>query len=107
MSTKRLLLLVGLVVLLTNVAYFVALRYPGVTKGNFDRVQMGMTASEVEAIFSRDWDIFDLNKPACNVCGRGPDKPRPWCGKSGIAWIEFDDNGRVNSKRWVPYDNSP
>jgi hypothetical protein len=60
---------------------------PGVTKPNFERVEIGMTRAEVSGI------LGEQNSPTCEYA---------WVGETGTAVLDFDDDSRVQSKVWVP-----
>jgi hypothetical protein len=89
MTRKRWLLLgllsLGIVAAVLTVLALLPPR-PGVTKANFDRVEIGMNRAQVEAIFDGPAD---------------PEYPEEWENEAfDIAKIGFDKEGRVKSKDW-------
>jgi hypothetical protein len=60
----------------------------GVTKRNFDRVQIGMSYAEVVDIFCATERWIDGNAV--------------YYGDFGDAWIHFDEQHRVSRKEWIP-----
>ncbi len=72
---------------------------PGVTEENFDRIEVGMTRAEVEAIFggpatgSNPW-----------VWGNLP-KENEWENEASgdAAMVDFDENNRVIARHWDPW----
>jgi hypothetical protein len=75
---------------------------PGVTKANFDRIQAGMSRTEVEDFFGRPADTKTLHggrKIRHTVEG--------WQGDGGNAAITSDEaRGVVAEKEWFPRDES-
>jgi hypothetical protein len=71
---------------------------PGVTKQNFDRIEVGMARAEVEAIFggpaNASWPPTWGNKPLEN---EWEDHVR-----GDAAIVNFDENDRVASTAWLP-----
>lgn len=67
-----------------------------VTRENFDRVEVGMTRAEVEAIFDgsavrqHPWPSF-----------LPPDDVWEDAHSDGSALVAFDENDRVTAKRWL------
>ncbi len=76
MKAKRLLLLASLPLTVAAILGVVVMLTPrpGVTKANYDRIEIGMKQSEVEAI---------LGKPTVDSFGYGWSD---WNGPSGGAW---------------------
>lgn len=68
---------------------------PGVTKANFDRIEVGMTRAEVEAIFGGPPGA--INTPRLCLWGDGDD--------SASATIDFDEAGRVAWMGWNQLDD--
>jgi hypothetical protein len=69
---------------------------PGVTKANFDRIETGMTMSEVEAVFGQGPNIVSVEGAVYNPV-------RDWIGADwAIASIHFNGDDEVASKRWTP-----
>jgi hypothetical protein len=65
---------------------------PGVTKENFDRIELGMTRTEVEAIFGNGSDKSFISDMQEN---------QMWhTGRDDTALIRFSLNGRVTEKSW-------
>jgi hypothetical protein len=94
-------LLLGLLLLMAACVAVVALAFlptrPGVTKENFDRIEVGMTRAEVEKIFGGQapgivhlWDLLP------SQCGWEDDET------GDGATIQFDENDCVQAKRWLP-----
>jgi hypothetical protein len=87
MTKKRMALLAVLPLTIAVILGLLAMMppRPGVTKANFDRIRVGMTLAEVEAILGQS----DLGEWG-----------RLWLASDGsYALIEFWDDG-VISKRW-------
>jgi len=106
MRRKRWLLL-GLLVLGIAGAVIVTLMLlppkPGVTKENFDRIEIGMARAEVEAIFGcppLSW---------VEVPGTNRHRMDSWESDYGdVAFVHYGDDDRVASKDWdgFPDDRS-
>jgi hypothetical protein len=76
--------------------------HPGVTKANFDRIEKGMTAREVEMNFDR---IHDRMTTLDEFLGRARDI-RHWKAHDGSsAFVEFQDDC-VYSKKWINSNES-
>jgi hypothetical protein len=94
---RRSLLLVGIIVAFVAVSLVVLATMatgPGVTKANFDRVEIGMTLSEVEQILGGPGVPFQgfVNQPSTLV----------WSHEDGaMAFVEAKDQ-TVASKTWHP-----
>ena len=71
---------------------------PGVTKENFDRIEIGMTRAEVEAILGPPTDMLS---PFA-----GDDEPIWESDRADEAQIRFDENNRVKSKDWDEWPDS-
>jgi hypothetical protein len=69
---------------------------PGVPKANLDRIKIGMTTMEVEAIFGESTEFIPW--PPQTGFGRG-ELEFLWSGNDGQAVIEFKDL-RVRDKQW-------
>jgi hypothetical protein len=59
---------------------------PGVTKANFDRLAMGMSRNEVEAVFGRPCDDSHCHSA--------------WNSDDGQAHIHFNEHGQIERKLW-------
>jgi hypothetical protein len=75
---------------------------PGITKANFDRIEVGMTVAEVDKL---------LGPPSTQGLRQEPLNWRPlplqdakrcivWGDEEGLAWIGFDTDGQVVSLTW-------
>jgi hypothetical protein len=71
----------------------------GVTKGNFDRVENGMTKTEVEQIFgngpnfeSMCFPAYGIDNPSCHT----------WTSGDGSSAQIIFDADRVHEKTWTP-----
>jgi hypothetical protein len=64
---------------------------PSVTKVNFDRIQLGMTKAEVQAILGEEHQTFPMG--SCRV----------WCHLDGSAAVVVFARGEdvVGDKRWL------
>jgi hypothetical protein len=99
---KRLIVIAGVLAFSAAVALLVLWLLPvcpGVTKANFDRIEIGMTLSEVEAILGDDRGSratfgSDINPP--DARGRAG-----WGGEDGVAFIGFDMHWRVVHTDWL------
>jgi hypothetical protein len=86
-------LLLACIVGVVLAALALLLPSPGVTKENFDRIEVGMVRSDVEAIFGgpayvrRPHDRFYAIEWDNDASGEA-------------AVINFEENGRVASKEW-------
>jgi hypothetical protein len=69
---------------------------PGITKANFDRIQMGMALSKVEEVFGQ---------PAQGVNYFFMSDARIWSGDDGYADVSFT-LGKVSEKSWHDSDDS-
>jgi hypothetical protein len=70
---------------------------PGVTKGNFDRIEIGMTRAEVEEILGPPTEDFPRGVLAL---GLGIDGPIWENDRGDEAQIRFDENNRVKARDW-------
>jgi hypothetical protein len=99
MTRRRLLLIASLplaVVVVFGVLAMLPAR-PGVTKANFDRIEVGMATTDVENLFGVAGDAIAFGNP-----------PRPrdqayslyWFANDGsVAWVRFADD-RTTDKKW-------
>ena len=71
---------------------------PGVTKANFDRIEVGMTKSEVEVRFGRVSERLQVTADGL-VC-------EWWTSPAGSTVIAFDERGAVAEKRWLEQEQS-
>jgi hypothetical protein len=107
MTKKRLIIVVGLTVAVASAGLVVALMLPGpndrvgITKANFDRIEVGTTPLDVERLFGEPCDK-----------GPQPELPGRWCGHWQIwkspdaeVFVHWAD-GRVISKYWDPRDST-
>jgi hypothetical protein len=97
--TKKCELLISALLLAVVVALGVLAMLPsrpGVTKGNFDRIEKGMTKAEVEEIFGKkdDWAASRIENPK-----------RWWSGNNCYATVSFVDNC-VAEKQWTGIDET-
>jgi hypothetical protein len=94
---KNRCLLIGLMLLIAACVAVVALALlptrPGVTKENFDRIEVGMTRAEVVRIFG-----CEANGEECS----GHRIPFLWDNGDGQALVRFDENDRVTETAWWP-----
>jgi hypothetical protein len=89
------------VALLVVVALLAALRVwrhfrPGVTRLNFDRIQLGMTAKEVEALMGEKSfppDVEELDQRHDTLPPR-----QTWWSTEGMVTVDFDREGTVIGK---------
>jgi hypothetical protein len=98
---KRYLTVAGLVTACFCVILAVlALLPPGprVTKTNFDRIEIGMTLSEVEAILGTDRGSRPIDTDIMLPIGHEIEE---WGGDEGFANIIFDERKRMVRKDWV------
>ena len=77
-----------LVVCVALVLAFLAPRH-GVTRANYDRIERGMTLSEVQELFGKEGTIFHgyPNKAEIAYCWENEDR--------SFAILFFDDSGKV------------
>jgi hypothetical protein len=77
---------------------------PGVTKANFDRIEVGMTKTEVQAILGSDSQPapFMFGGTSTMVAALSTCNAEAWCRDDG-AWarIIFDNADVVISKDWI------
>jgi hypothetical protein len=83
---------------------------PGVTKANFDRIEVGMTIADVDEKFAPlselDERIEDFLGEESNRLPQFKGKRHiQWDGREGICQFLFDANGRVEKKTW--HDHEP
>ena len=97
---KRYLTVVGLltavVCVILTVLAMLPLR-PGVTKANFDRLEIGMTLPEVEAILGIDRGSRPILTDIMLPIGHEIEE---WGGDEGFANIIFDERKRMVRKDW-------
>ena len=74
---------------------------PGVTKANFDRIEIGMTVAEVDQIFGPPSGYFDRTELI-------PKRIITWEGwqDDGMSEITFDTNGCVKEMAWQYHETS-
>jgi hypothetical protein len=97
MKRKRLLLAVGGIAALVGVTLGVLALLParpGVTRENFDRIEIGMTRAEVEAILGPPTDFF-TGWPFPE-----PNEPIWENDRADEGQIQFDEDSRVKAKDW-------
>lgn len=70
---------------------------PGVTKANLDRIEIGMTVDEVNAILGPPEWHGETNNPNLCIC---------WVGNDGRGSVYFDTSGRISSKTWDEREQS-
>lgn len=98
-SKQRILVVASIASSLVIVLGCVAIsssRVDRITQFNFDRLQIGMTESQVQRILGgpeglhaeRAWKSYSI----------GISKDKLWYGEFGIAFLEFDQSGRLISK---------
>jgi SmpA / OmlA family len=91
-APKRVLLIGGLVcvcVCFGFVGFMLLPASPGITKTNFDKIQNGMTRTEVNELFGTPSFMADVS-----------DNKGVWTGLDGGCSVRFDTNGRVSDKSW-------
>jgi hypothetical protein len=99
MTKKRLLLIAALPLAIVVTFGVVAMLppRPGVTKGNFDRIQNGMTLGEAEEIFGSPCIfLVDAQRPELDFRGWSSEG---WDGDFAKIYFEKDV---VASKEWLP-----
>jgi hypothetical protein len=93
MRNRRLLwcLGAGVLLLLAGFALFVVVRVlpDRITPENCDRIEVGMTQGEVEAILGRPADLDNL------WAAKPLPKSSIWAGEQWTIMVEFDASGRV------------
>jgi hypothetical protein len=67
---------------------------PGVTRANFDRLQLGMKTEEVEAILGGPPDSCTIDNPPA----RGYMSAGSWHGRGFTIGVDFHWDGRVTEK---------
>jgi hypothetical protein len=95
-KTRRLLLIAGTLAIgafLSLVAFARLLPHPGVSEANFERVEIGMTEAEVEAIFGQP--PLDPTKVPFR-------EHRFWMGEDRARVIIQFQDGVVTRKIWTP-----
>lgn len=122
-SGKRWLLLLGLFGFLAVLGVSVYLLMPrsAINRGSFEKIRVGMTHTEVESIMGGPGRNdatggLELNPP-CKIppfpddlteIVQFPSDPDPqmmrntWASDAFIAFVEFDDDGRVKQVQGVP-----
>jgi hypothetical protein len=93
--TRGKFLVVATVLLPFFAVYLLAVNIPshvGVTKANFDRIEIGMTFDEVESI------LGPPEGPTTNISGQFYDT---WIGDEGVAFVYCRPDSRVSNKRWA------
>jgi hypothetical protein len=114
---KRTLLvaMAGLAVVVTVGAVVLWPRADRVTRANYERIQIGMTRADVEAILGPPGDyttgpltdpngielLLSLLPPASGV-----ESPW-WAADYGTVGVWFDEGGRVVMKNYEPYSKAP
>jgi hypothetical protein len=96
----------GLFLVIVALGFLFLPRAPRFTRDNFDRIRVGMSSAEVEAL---------LGPPGNYLTGPVADSPMvqgdpalvalpgvSWRGDDGIISLEFDASGKVAKKLFVP-----
>jgi hypothetical protein len=104
MKKKRLLLIIGGMIAVVGLTLGVLAMLPpkpGVTKENFDRIEVGMTKAEVKKIFGGP-PIGQVKGVAGIITAREGLNVKIWESKDGEDWaiIAFDDNDCMMRSRW-------
>ncbi len=99
---KRLIVMAGMLALSVGVTLLVLWLLqarPAVTEANFDRIEIGMTRTEVEDFIGPDnGNRFIM----VDITGRMPvgQVEEAWGGNDGTVWLIFDEQKGVVSKEW-------
>jgi len=73
---------------------------PGVTKGNFDRLALGMSRDEVETLFGKACDDSHIVEKKTETKVIVVRCHLAWNSDDGQALIHFDQNGQIEKKLW-------
>ena len=112
---RRLVVAVTVLALLTSAAilWSIVANRPSISFGNYERIQVGMTERQVEAILggSPRWEIeaerpkeARLHKLSGNVFW-----PAEWWGRAGVITVYYDTDGIVYDKSFeeLPFEAKP
>lgn len=102
--------LIVVVVLIGYYAYFLW-TLPEVSRADFERIQVGMTQAEVEAIiggppgeyagYKPPWHYRSLESPFAVI---GTERKK-WTGDGGVIYVGFDvDDGKVRWTKFIGWD---
>src|SRR5262245_28274950 len=69
---------------------------PGVTKANFERIRVGMTLEEVQAV------LGPASPNGLGVCSMAAGHEEVWFREDVLVCLSFDATGRVRGKGWYP-----
>ena len=94
-KTRKIVWLIVAVCVCVTLAFIATVPNPGVTKENFDRIEIGMTRAEVE-------EIFGGKGPPSGGINDGVKTGERWDSEEGkeSAFIVFSDNDIVVEKEW-------
>jgi len=74
---------------------------PGVTKANFDRIEIGMTEAQLEALLGRkSAQSIDVEKIMRALYRDSKERHFIWTGVYGTAVIRIDEDERVVAPQW-------
>lgn len=109
-SKRRIRLFTGFLAacVCATLAIFALLSEPGVSKARFDRIQIGMTEADAEAIFARPSGstltiVEKQSGSAMTICF-DPGKGCAWLGGDGDAMVLFDADGRISKTTWIDHE---
>jgi hypothetical protein len=106
MKRRRLLLLAALLVVLVTSGFALLLLRSAspISQAGCDRIENGMSASEVESIFGGPEGNYHERQVDINI----PDAPQPglvrkiWIGNDGAAFVYFDQGDEVRHVHFAP-----
>jgi hypothetical protein len=107
---RRLLISVGILAACVcgTLVVFALLPEPGVTKANFERIQIGMTEADAEAIFGRPSGrtlVIKEDESVATICF-DPGKGCAWLGPDGDVMAFFDADGRISKANWIDHERT-
>ena len=103
---KRLVVIVAIpIAVLGAIVIILALipAKPGVTKANFNRLDVGMTRNEVEAVFGGPCNEGLVQADSIFAFSSGQQHQawqQAWQGVDGFALVKFNENSQVEETTW-------
>jgi hypothetical protein len=109
MSKRKRLAAVLVAVALAGVAAAVLWPWPRVSRARYDRIQLGMSRAQVDALLGAPGDYTTgrtcVSARAEPAWAGAPEAwigaaTEAWSGDEGTIWVAFDASGRVAAKRF-------
>jgi len=73
----------------------------GITKANFDLIEVGMTQEDVEKIFGCSPGCYTTYANGVGIVTTSLSDLPNWTGDGGVIWVRFNEDNIVISKRYM------